>query len=211
MAVKVGIINYDMGNIQSVVNALSFLGHTPIISDNPHELIEADAYILPGVGAFGEAMKNLKRRDLIAFLNTEVLTNKKPILGICLGMQLMANHSVEMGEHAGLGWIDAEVLPIPLKKGIHVPHVGWNNINIIEKEPLFSRISQESHFYFDHSYYVSLNDKNAVLATCENGIEMCISLRKNNIFATQFHPEKSQANGLKLLRNFLNYSEAALW
>jgi glutamine amidotransferase len=211
MAVQVGIINYDMGNIQSVTNALSFLGHEPIISDNPHKLIEADAYILPGVGAFGEAIKNLKDRGLIEFLNTEVLTNKKPILGICLGMQLMTNHSVELGDHIGFGWIDAEVLPIPLHESIHVPHVGWNNVHIAMKEPLFSHISPNSHFYFDHSFYVSCKNENVIAATCKNGIEMCVSLRKDNIFATQFHPEKSQTNGLKVLRNFLNYSEAALW
>ena len=211
MAVKVGIINYDMGNIQSVANALSFLGHTPIISDNPHVLMEADAYILPGVGAFGEAIKNLNNRGLIEFLNTEVLINKKPILGICLGMQLMTNSSLELGKYKGFGWIDAEVVPIPKNKNICVPHVGWNNIHIKIKEPLFSHIKQESHFYFDHSFYVSSYDTDSVTATCNNGVEMCISLRKDNIFATQFHPEKSQTNGLKVLRNFLNYSEASLW
>lgn len=211
MAVKVGIINYKMGNIQSVVNALTFLGHIPIISSNPQKLSKADAYILPGVGAFAEAMKNLQNEGLIDFLNEEILTNKKPILGICLGMQLMTKYSLERGKHQGLGWIDAQVLPIPFVTHLRVPHVGWNNLNIIQKEPLFSRLDKESHFYFDHSYYVSSNDESLSAAQCNHGVEMCVAFRKDNIFATQFHPEKSQTSGLKLLRNFLNYCEASLW
>lgn len=211
MAVQVGIINYSMGNIQSVANALSFLGHTPIISDNPKVLQSADAYILPGVGAFGEAMKNLQACGFIEFLNKEIIENKKPILGICLGMQLMAKSSLELGMHEGLGWIDANVIPLPSSEDIRVPHVGWNNLDIKIKSPLFSRLGENSHFYFDHSFYFSSRDKDCIMATCEHGIDICVAIRKDNIFATQFHPEKSQTSGLKLLRNFLDYSEAALW
>jgi len=211
MAVKVGIINYGMGNIQSVSNALSFLGHTPIISSDPNKLQEADAYILPGVGAFGEAMSNLQKYNMLTFLHTEIITNKKPILGICLGMQLMTNSSLELGTHKGLGWIEAEVLPIPGNLNLRVPHVGWNNLVIKSKEPLFSYLDENSHFYFDHSLYVSCRDTDSIIATSKHGIEMCVAFRKGNIFATQFHPEKSQTSGLKLLRNFLNYAEAALW
>ncbi|PHR55231.1 MAG: imidazole glycerol phosphate synthase subunit HisH [Arcobacter sp.] len=211
MAVKVGIINYHMGNIQSVVNALTFLGHIPLVSSDPNKLKDADAYILPGVGAFAQAMKNLEHEALIEFLNEEVLFKKKPILGICLGMQLMTNYSLELGEHKGFGWIDAQVLPIPISSHLRVPHVGWNNLEIYEKEPLFSRLNKTSHFYFDHSFYVYSNDKSIITATCNHGVEMCVSFRKDNIFATQFHPEKSQTSGLKLLRNFLDYCEASLW
>ena len=208
MTIQVGIINYKMGNIQSVANALSFLGHSPIVSDDPHKHLLADAYILPGVGAFGEAMKNLQHYGTTRFLETEILIHKKPILGICLGMQLMANHSNELGSHQGLGWVDAEVHAFPTDHHLRVPHVGWNNLETKTETPLFSHLDTNSHFYFDHSYYVACHDHKNILATCHYGTEMTVALRKENIFATQFHPEKSQNSGLKLLRNFLDYSES---
>lgn len=210
MAVKVAIINYGMGNIQSVANALEFLGHHPVVSDDAALLRDADTYILPGVGAFGEAMQNLRKLELIPLLEEEVLQNKKPLLGICLGMQLLAGHSEELGSHEGLGWIDAEIMHIPKKASLHIPHVGWNQLTIRKKEPLFTRLGIETHFYFDHSFYMECRDKEAILATCDYGVEMIAAIRKENVFATQFHPEKSQTAGLKLLRNFLNYAEASL-
>lgn len=210
MAVKTAIINYGMGNIQSVANALAFLGHEPVISDDPEVLGDADAYILPGVGAFGEAVHNLHALGLVAFLEKEVLQNRKPLLGICLGMQLLAKHSEELGFHEGLGWIDGEILHIPKEASLHVPHVGWNQLNIRKKEPLFSRLKADTHFYFDHSYYLDCRDEGVILATCDYGVNMCVAIRRENIFATQFHPEKSQSAGLKMLRNFLNYAEASL-
>ena len=210
MAVKVAIINYGMGNIQSVSNALKFLGYHPSIADEAADLRDAEAYILPGVGAFGEAMHNLENLGLIPTLEDEVLGNKKALFGICLGMQLLAGSSEELGSHRGLGWIDAEILPIPEKPLLRVPHVGWNQLKIHRKEPLFSRLDRDEHFYFDHSFYMQCRDEAAILATCDYGTEMAVAIRKENIFATQFHPEKSQTAGLKLLRNFLNYAEASL-
>lgn len=204
---QIGIIDYGMGNIQCVANALEFLGYTPLISSDSLILKDCNAYILPGVGAFSEAMNNLIALDLVSFLTSEVMNNKKPILGICLGMQLMMQSSEEMGHHEGLGWIEGSVIPIPPSLSIKVPHVGWNTVKIQNNALLFDNLGENPHFYFDHSFHV-VCDSSYISAYCMvEDMKLTASLQFNHIFATQFHPEKSQTKGLKLLRNYLNFVE----
>lgn len=204
---KIAIIDYGMGNVQSVANALDFLGYTAVITDDHNVLKECDAYILPGVGAFAEAMNNLRQRHLISLLHAEVIEKQKPILGICLGMQLFLQSSEEMGLHEGLGWIEGKVIAMKPDNTLRVPHVGWNDIVAKENSSLFMGVNIDANFYFDHSYHV-VCDEYYVSAKCNYGsFELTAALQHKNLFATQFHPEKSQTKGLKLLRNFLNFVE----
>lgn len=200
------IINYGMGNLGSVENALRSLDGNIFISNRHEEIERADAIILPGVGAFGAAMENLRHLDLVDLLSDQVMQQKKPYLGICLGMQLLALDSVEQGFFSGLGWLDGHVVRLEPAEDLRVPHVGWNNIAVRENNPLLKRIDEGAHFYFDHSFHLQCRPE-MVVATCAYGGEVVAAIRQDNIFATQFHPEKSQRNGLKLLRNFLNYVE----
>lgn len=202
---KIVILDYDMGNTFSISNALTKLGYESIISSDKETINNADALILPGVGAFKEAMFNLKQKELIETLNHNVLEKKKPILGICLGMQLMANSSEEMGETKGLGWIEGEVKTIDIPN-VRVPHVGWNSIEITKQDPLYKGLSSDIHFYFDHSYHFVCKEEFVSAYTLYDEL-LVASIQKENILATQFHPEKSQTMGLKLLRNFLNFVE----
>lgn len=202
---RILIINYGMGNIGSVKNALNTLGVECIISDSKNDISSADAFILPGVGAFPAAMSNLKKLDIVDELTKQVMISRKPFLGICLGMQLLAKDSVENGYAKGLGWIDAGVVPIDREKIKRVPHVGWNNVLMEKDDVMYKRIGASAHFFFDHSFHMVCSDHEMVTGTCVYGEKMVASIRKNNIFATQFHPEKSQRNGLKLLRNFTNF------
>jgi len=201
---KILIIDYKLGNHQSVANALDFLGYKFLISNSISDILRADAYILPGVGAFGEAMKNLTSLKIIDVLEQEVLKRNKPILGICLGMQIMAEDSEENGNFKGLGWIKGHVVKMHPKKGNRIPHVGWNNIKVILKNPLFSRVTGDANYYFDHSYHVICDKKN-VAGIVLYGYKMTAAITNNNIFGIQFHPEKSQINGLRLYKSFFNY------
>lgn len=201
------VIDYGMGNIGSVCNALDNLGCNYNVTNNKKDLMATDAIILPGVGAFGAAMENLQSLDLVGELTRQVMNKKKLYLGICLGMQLIADDSVEMGYAKGFGWIRAHVQKITPSLGLMTPHVGWNNVQYSNQTPLFERIDDGSHFYFDHSYHVQCTPE-LITGTCEYGGTWVSALQKDNIFATQFHPEKSQRNGLKLLRNFLNLIES---
>ena len=196
------IIDYGVGNFQSVANALAFLGYPFLVSSSPAAVASARMLILPGVGAFHEAMKNLAARNLIEPLREQVLTNKKPILGICLGMQVLASSSQEFGLHQGLGWIEGAVVRFADAPGFPLPHVGWNNLDIVQRDPLFSRVGEHPNYYFDHSFHFAC-DRRYVVATCRYGVEFVAAVRKENIFGTQFHPEKSQGNGLKLFRSFI--------
>jgi glutamine amidotransferase len=196
------VVNYEMGNLRSVVHALEFLGCRPRVSGDPNAFERCDAIVLPGVGAFGEAMANLSRQKLIKPLTASVLSRNTPFLGICLGMQLLARESEEYGRHEGLGWIDAVVRNIPATAD-RVPHVGWSPVRAGADDPLFQGIEPESSFYFDHSLHVVTVDA-ARLATIDHGGAMVAALSRDELYATQFHPEKSQRTGLKLLRNFLN-------
>jgi imidazole glycerol-phosphate synthase subunit HisH len=196
------IIDYGMGNLKSVVNAFRFLGCRAIISDGVGELMKADAIVLPGVGAFGQAMDNLKKLKLVAPLTEQVIAKNKPFLGICLGMQLIAEDSEEVGFHEGLGWIQGHVRKIRVEGSQSLPHIGWNTIDVIIREPFFNAI--EGDFYFVHSYHLEC-DERFISARTKYGIDFASAVQKDNIFAVQFHPEKSQNNGLRLLRNFVNF------
>lgn len=199
----IGVIEYDMGNIQSVVNALEYISVSVKIIKNPEELVSADKIILPGVGAFGEGIKKLKERNFIEVLNSEVLNNKKPFLGICLGMQLICKESFEFGHFRGLGWIDASVRRLPNLPNLRIPHVGWNNLTHKRQNRLIKQdFSKESDVYFIHSYYVDGVNSDFTIASCMYGLEFTAALEQDNIFATQFHPEKSQKVGLNILRRF---------
>lgn len=200
------IIDYGMGNVGSVAGALDYLGGNYSISSHRSAIIAADALILPGVGAFGAAMENLKKLDLLDVLSEEVLKNKKPFFGICLGMQLLAKDSSEQGFHRGLGWIDGHVFAMKSHDNFRVPHVGWNNVNFKRDNSFFEKIDEGAHFYFDHSFHLSCK-QDLVVATCYYGESYVAAIQKENIFASQFHPEKSQRNGLRMLRNFLNFIE----
>jgi glutamine amidotransferase len=196
------VVNYGMGNLHSVVHALEYLGCLAQVSDEPARFARCDAIILPGVGAFGEAMTNLTRRKLVDPLTNAVMSKKTAFLGICLGMQLLARRSDEHGEHKGLGWIDAMVHHVAPSAG-RVPHVGWSPVQAEADDPLFARIGMDASFYFDHSMHVVVEEKMKI-ATINYGDRLVAACSSGNIYATQFHPEKSQRSGLKLLRNFLN-------
>jgi imidazole glycerol-phosphate synthase subunit HisH len=202
------IIDYGVGNILSITNALDYLGYTYQISNSKKDIINAKAYILPGVGAFSEAMNNLHELNLIPILEQEVLIKKKPILGICLGMQILAQDSQENGFHQGLGWIKGHILKINPSIEYKVPHVGWNDVIAKKESPLVMQNGSVSHFYFDHSYHF-VADENVVVGTCQHGNEITAAIQKENIFGVQFHPEKSQTAGLKLYRRFFNHIKNA--
>ncbi len=200
---KIVIIDYKMGNLRSVEKAFEKIGATVVVTQDKDIIKNASKIVLPGVGAFKDGMKHLKELGLIDLLHVEVIQNKKPFLGICLGMQLIAKKSYENGETDGLGWIDADVVkfdPLNLK----VPHVGWNNVAKREENILFKDIPNSSDFYFVHSYHFT-SQENVVTSTTDYGIDFISSVKKDNIFAVQFHPEKSQKVGLKLLENFVNF------
>ncbi len=205
---EICIVNYGMGNLGSVLNALAFLGFRASVANDRKTIAGADAYVLPGVGAFGEAMDNLSRIGVIEVLAEQVLGKKKPFLGICLGMQLLAEDSEEKGFQRGLGWIKGHVLRIPAGPGIRVPHVGWSEVEFTDPA-FFFRLAPKASFYFDHSFHLECDPK-MVVAHCRHGRPLAAAIRRRNIFATQFHPEKSQKNGLKLMRNFLNYCVGSL-
>ena len=198
------IIDYGIGNIHSVSNAIKYLGYKNIIiSDDENIIQKADALILPGVGAFEECISNLKNRKLDIILNEAVIVNKKPILGICVGMQLLATCSEENGLHNGLDWIKGSVKKINVPHPLAVPHVGWNDVSSKNKSILFNNNSQNANFYFDHSYHF-VCDEQYVSGYCDYGTRITAAVERENIFGVQFHPEKSQNNGLKLFRSFFN-------
>lgn len=200
------IIDYKMGNLRSVQKAFEKVGCDAIITNDIEIIKKASKIVLPGVGAFADGMKHLEELGLIDVLNAEVITNKKPFLGICLGMQLISKKSYENGETNGLNWIDAAVVKFNFEdkeKKLKVPHVGWNNTNYKNENLLFDNILNDSDFYFVHSYHFKTNE-DVVTSTTDYGFDFVSSINKDNIYAFQFHPEKSQALGLKILENFIN-------
>jgi glutamine amidotransferase len=202
----IAIVDYGMGNQHSVLNALSYLGIEARVTADPDAVRQADRVILPGVGAFGAAMENLNRSGLRAAMDEAVLSRGRPFLGICLGMQLVAAWGREKGLFEGLGWIPGEVrLMAPTDPGLKLPHVGWNDIIIEQDLPLFQGLKKERAFYFVHSYAVCPTDPARIAATCEYGGSFAAVVYRDNIFATQFHPEKSQKNGLTILENFAEW------
>ena len=195
------IIDYEMGNKHSIANALKFLGYQPTITKDAAKILSADGLILPGVGSFNEAMGNIETLQLKEAILDAVEQKKIPIFGICLGMQIMAKEGVEGGLSRGLGLIDATVVPL------NNLHVGFNSIEILQHNPIFTTISDDTHFYFDHAYHMHIDDTYVSAKTLFNNTLVVASIQHRHIFATQFHPEKSQKWGLVLLRNFLNFVE----
>jgi len=206
---NITIIDFGMGNIQSVRNALERIGCLVQVSSDPREIYTADALVLPGVGAFGEAMNNLTCKKLIKPLKNAVVDEGKPILGICLGMQLLADDSDERGGHKGLSLISGHVKKIPVTENLLLPHIGWNDLLVKKSEPLFNKISDGDAFYFVHSHHFEC-ETNYISATTDYGVYITASIQKERIFAVQFHPERSQRKGLILLKNFVNYVEETI-
>ena len=200
----IAIIDYGVGNTHSVLHAIRELGYRRLrVSKRPEEILDADALILPGVGAFDACMENLLRHRLDETLHEAVVMRRKPILGICVGMQLMAEDSEENGLHRGLGWIPGHVVKLDLTAPLTVPHVGWNELAVLKDTSLFARTDANPHFYFDHSYHFRCDDA-YIAAACDYGVRVTAAVVKDNVHGVQFHPEKSQANGLKLFRGFFN-------
>lgn len=202
MTKNIVIVDYGMGNVRSVVNAFEYLGAKPIVSGDPKRLAYADGIVVPGQGAVRDCMANLVRHDLVKALHEQVIDQKKPYLGICLGMQVLGEVSFEGGEFACLGWIKGSVKKIQ-PQGLKVPHLGWNDIRVTRDSPLFVDLPTPACFYFAHSYVLHPDDTTVVTATTDYGGEFSVALQKDNILAVQFHPEKSQKDGLQLLRNFV--------
>jgi glutamine amidotransferase len=204
MIAPVGIIHYGMGNLASVANAFAALGAEARILTAPADLNSVDRIILPGVGAFGDGMKNLRSAGWIPALEEQVLQNNKPFLGLCLGMQLLATTGTEHGAWEGLGWIPGTVRRLaPGDPNIRVPHIGWNDTKITKTGGLYSDVKQPAVHYYVHSYVFEPADAAVISATCDHGEEFAASVELRNIFATQYHPEKSQKAGLAVLKNFL--------
>ena len=202
----IGIIEYGMGNLRSVRNALVFLGVQPVIVSNRAEIDSCDALILPGVGAFGDGMDVLRERGLVDVLAEEVLGKKKPFLGLCLGMQLLASKGFEFGEHDGLGWIPGAVTRMETAIGgerYRIPHIGWNDVRLRPGSGFYKGFAASASFYFVHSYVLVPDDRAVVSGTFEYGREYVASIEHGNIWATQFHPEKSHRNGLGILKNWI--------
>ncbi|MDY5701646.1 MAG: imidazole glycerol phosphate synthase subunit HisH [Lachnospiraceae bacterium] len=198
----VAIIDYDAGNIKSVEKAVAFLGKEAVITRKPEEILGADHVILPGVGNFGDAMKKLEKYGLIPVIR-EVIEKQIPFLGICLGLQLLFNKSDESPGVGGLGILEGEIKRIPGKEGLKIPHIGWNSLSFPREGRLYQGLPEETYVYFVHSYYLEAKEKEIVTATTEYGVTIHASIEKGNVFACQFHPEKSSETGLKILDNFL--------
>jgi len=199
----IAIVNYGLGNLYSVAGAVERLGYEVRISNKPEELEAAEKLILPGVGAFGDGIKKLRETGLEETLNKLVLDDKKPVLGICLGFQLMAKESFEFGHHKGLGWFDGSVVKMKTGRNLRLPHVGWNDLFQTRKNFLFDGIPDKALFYYVHSFQVVCNDPEDVIGESSYGSRVTAAVSRGNINGTQFHPEKSQQWGLKLLGNFL--------
>lgn len=200
----IAIVDYGLGNVGSVRNALTRLGAQVVVTNEQSQLRRANGLILPGVGAFGDGMQKLRDLKLDKILSQLVIEERKPILGICLGMQLMARIGLEHGEHPGLGWFDATVERLPVEQfGLKIPHVGWNSVVAVRDGKIFDASEVDACFYFVHGYHVALASSQDLVATCDYGIPFAAIIQKGNILGTQFHPEKSQKAGLALLGRFM--------
>ncbi|MCM1268274.1 MAG: imidazole glycerol phosphate synthase subunit HisH [Bacteroidales bacterium] len=198
----VAIIDYDAGNIKSVQKAVEKLGHEALLTREREEILAADHVILPGVGAFGDAMEKLHGYGLVSVIR-EAVDAEIPFLGICLGLQLMFESSEEAPGVAGLGLLPGKILRIPEGEGLKIPHIGWNSLDFPNQGRLFSGIEEGAYVYFVHSYYLRAEDEQIVKASTEYGTRIHASVERDNLFACQFHPEKSSETGLKILQNFL--------
>ena len=198
----IAIIDYDAGNVKSVEKALQFLGEEVIITRDSKLILSADKVVLPGVGAFGDAMEKLHGYGLVDVIK-EVVARKTPFLGICLGLQLLFDSSEESPGVAGLGILPGKIVRIPEKDGLKVPHVGWNSLSYPNKGRLFYGIEEDAYVYFVHSYYLQAQDSGIVVAQTSYGVDIQASVEKDNVFACQFHPEKSSSVGMTILKNFI--------
>lgn len=202
MANQVAIVDYGMGNLRSVQNAVAHVGGIPEIVAKPGELQRFEKIILPGVGAFGQAIDCLRGSGLDTALNERKEAGAQ-ILGICLGMQLMCRISEEDGVHEGLNWFDAKVARFPAEIGLPVPHMGWNGVDFVHTDPILAGLETSGDAYFVHSYHVVCAETEDVLATTEYGVRFHSMVQRGNVRGIQFHPEKSQEFGLRIIRNYL--------
>jgi glutamine amidotransferase len=202
----IGIVDYGMGNLLSVYHGLEMVGAEVKVCTRGEDLKDVERIVLPGVGAFGDCMTNLTEKGFTGALNKAILQQGKPILGICLGMQAMSRRGFEGGEHKGLGWIEGDVVRLqPDDPLLRVPHVGWNEVHYRQDSSLFAGLPLSPDFYFVHSYHLRCDHEHDVDAICNYGGAVTAAVRRNNIFGTQFHPEKSQDYGLQVLSNFLKW------
>lgn len=200
---RIAVIDYGVSNLDSVVRAVDKLGAQPVVTSRPEEVLDSDAVILPGVGAFKQGMAGLGTLGMVDALREFALEMGRPLLGICLGMQLLASVGTEGGECPGLGLIEGRVIRFTASREWRIPHVGWNDMHFKDPWPLFEGLGQGKDFYFVHSYHFAPEDAAHIYATTDYCCEFVSAVRKENIFGTQFHPEKSQKNGLKILQNFI--------
>lgn len=198
----IAIIDYDAGNIKSVEKAMTALGQEAVVTRDPQLLLSADKVILPGVGSFGDAMGKLHKYGLVDIIH-QIADKGTPFLGICLGLQLLFERSDESDGVEGLGLLKGEILRIPDKEGLKIPHIGWNSLKFPQEGRLFKGIPEDSYVYFVHSYYLKATDEAIVTATTEYSTRIHASVEQGNVFACQFHPEKSSEVGLTILKNFL--------
>lgn len=201
----IAIIDYDAGNIKSVEKAIAYLGEQVIVTRDREKILHSNKVILPGVGAFGDAMAKLEEYQLIPVIH-EVIEKGIPFLGICLGMQLLFSSSEESEGVPGLGILPGKIKRFPEQEGLKIPHMGWNDIKVKEDSRLFQGLPEEPYVYFVHSYYLEAEEEEVVGATAEYGIPFHAAVEKGNLFACQFHPEKSAEVGLKILDNFIHLS-----
>jgi len=200
--VTITVIDYGIGNLRSVTKALEFLGCQVTLTSDPNEVMRANKLVLPGVGAFGAGMRNLTQLGLVDAIR-DAVQRGTPLLGICLGLQLLFDESEEMGRHEGLKLVRGKVVRFPETNNIRIPHMGWNALKIRKSEPLFKGVPDGAMVYFVHSYFPVPDDNSVIAATTEHGVEFVSAIAIDNIFGTQFHPEKSSKVGLQILRNFV--------
>jgi glutamine amidotransferase len=197
----IAILDYGMGNLRSVQKGFEKVGHQAVVTSDPAQVAAAEKVVLPGVGAFEDCIAELRRRDLVRSVH-EAIDAGKPFLGICLGLQLLFDVSYENGRHEGLGIFPGEVVRFDLPREYAVPHMGWNQLSIRRPAPILDGVAAGTYVYFVHSYYVVPNDAEVIATETDYGKPFCSMVWRDNVFATQFHPEKSQAEGLRILKNF---------
>ncbi|HSI10802.1 MAG TPA: imidazole glycerol phosphate synthase subunit HisH [Chthoniobacter sp.] len=204
----IAIIDYGMGNLGSVANAFQVLGAEAKIVADPAALRDASGIVLPGVGAFGDGMRNLHERGFVEEMQAQVVEGGKPFLGLCLGLQLLGTTGFEHGTHAGLGWVPGVVDRLAVPGDLRVPHIGWNDVRFVKTDGVYAGLGDKQVCYFVHSYAFQPEDRSVISGVCDYGVEFVASIACGNIHATQFHPEKSHKAGLAMLRNWSNLTKS---